>query len=193
MIGRIRKIRDESGASIVMALFLLLIAVTVSTIMLMTALTAVRNVGRVRKQEESYQVVSKAAQYIGDEIQNTKIEKLTDSHTNPDSDLSDLLILAARTIIIDKEVYEHSFYLDIKDKESGEVEMVLVTFRMRTNGHISAECSLKEGEESNYILVVECPGEFVKVEPLGEEPTEYELLKATGYETAKYKITKKEG
>ena len=69
------KIKDNSGVSILLALFFVFIAVMVSTVITSGAATASRNVIYKNNRQNAYLTVYSAAEYIIDDIENAEYRK----------------------------------------------------------------------------------------------------------------------
>ena len=68
MKSMVRKTKDNSGATIIMALLFMLICVTVSTVLLAAAGTVSRDSRRQREQQQAYLTVSSAVNFINHDI-----------------------------------------------------------------------------------------------------------------------------
>lgn len=71
-----RKLKNNSGASILMALLLLLLAALVSAVMLSAATAAARHLRDDRQAQQDYLTVSSAAELIRDSILNDSYQKI---------------------------------------------------------------------------------------------------------------------
>lgn len=68
----VRKTKDNSGVTIIMALLFMLVCVLVSTVLLATAGTASRDVSRQREQQQAYLAVSSAIDLMKNDIENCR-------------------------------------------------------------------------------------------------------------------------
>ena len=70
----VRKTKDNSGVTIIMALLFMPLCVLVSTVLLATAGTASRDISRQRDQQKAYLAVSSAIDFIKNDICNCKYQ-----------------------------------------------------------------------------------------------------------------------
>ena len=71
----VRKTKDNSGVTIIMALLFMLVCVLVSTVLLATAGTASRDVSRQREQQQAYLAVSSAIDLMKNDIENCEFSE----------------------------------------------------------------------------------------------------------------------
>ena len=146
----VRKTKDNSGVTIIMALLFMLVCVLVSTVLLATAGTASRDVRRQRDQQQAYLAVSSAVDFIRNDICNCKYQ------TDPEVQVSAISSAASeeiafgellRTALLDpereKRPYTNSFDLTVENKPGLDVT---VQFSMDKNNAITVTCKSKNTE-----------------------------------------------
>ena len=71
----VRKTKDNSGATIIMALLFMLVCVMISTALIAASGSAARDVNNQREQQKAYLAVSSAIDIMRHDIENTKVYK----------------------------------------------------------------------------------------------------------------------
>ena len=76
-----KKLHDKRGATILMALFLLLLATMVSTVILTAVASVSKHITRDREAQQAYLTVSSAAELLRDSIQSATYDRLDQEET----------------------------------------------------------------------------------------------------------------
>lgn len=149
----IRKTKDNSGATIIMALLFMLICVMISTVLLATAGTASRDVSRQREQQRAYLAVSSAINVLKDEIESCKFSKNFDPdtlvNTKTGSAPSLLLLKTALGNAKSEKATDTSFQLSCNGNEDLNVN---VRFKMTEGCRIYLTCWVGEESTPAYMM-----------------------------------------
>ena len=149
---KMQRLRSERGATILMALLLVLVAVMVSALILSSAVNAVRRVKSDRDAQQDYLTVSSAAELIRDSILHqsyvkTEVREMDkdgnetdqrEDETEPTGLMSAWLTAGARS-----GGCTDTISLTVSDNEkAAALKTVYVRFTMDGNYNITAELSL---------------------------------------------------
>jgi len=151
-----RKTKDNSGATIIMALLFMLICVMVGAILLATAGTAARDVSHQRDQQKAYLAVSSAVSLLKSDIENCKFykgydpEKLEVRVSEKGAAFTPLLKTALGNAKNGKDTDPVSFTLSC-----GDVEKVYVDFSMTAKCRIEVTCTAYKDEAKAYGMTAE--------------------------------------
>ena len=145
----VRKTKDNSGVTIIMALLFMLVCVLVSTVLLATAGTAARDVRRQKEQQQAYLAVSSAVELIKNDICNCKYledsESPTVSAVSSETEMafSNLLNEALQSDRSESSFGPKTFVMTVEDKPDLDVS---VQFSMDKNNAITVTCKSKNTE-----------------------------------------------
>ena len=161
------KIKDNSGVSILLALFFVFIAVMVSTVITSGAATASRNVIYKNNRQNAYLTVYSAAEYIIDDIENAEYRKGKPSSELTASEgtavvFADLLKAGIDRVQENKELPEGtgtpfitSFSVEAGSTDGYTFEPVRVDFQMKDNYDIKMDLCLADATmDTNYNMTV---------------------------------------
>ncbi len=87
-----KKLHDKRGATILLALFLLLLATMVSTVILTAVASVSKHITRDREAQQAYLTVSSAAELLRDSIQSARYDRLDQEETTYKQNGRDLVV-----------------------------------------------------------------------------------------------------
>ena len=188
-----KKLKNNSGATILMALLLILLAMAVGAAILTAAVSAAHHMKSDREAQQNYLTVSSAAELIRDSIAGDKYERtMTETHTaNTDEEGHTTYTVSYSTNVTNptgimgqwlsaciEDGSENVQYASLKDfKDTIEVDLkidedtslrtVRADFFAQKDGQIQVQLSLKpeEGKTDDCRMTLTMQGTLTQADP----------------------------
>lgn len=189
-----KKLKNNSGATILMALLLILLAMAVGAAILTAAVSAAHHMKSDREAQQNYLTVSSAAELIRDSIAGDKYERtMTETHTaNTDAEGNTTYTVLREAKVTDppkgimgqwlsaciENGNENNEYASLKDfRDTIEVDLkidedtslrtVKAVFSAQKDGKIQVELYLKpeEGKTDDCRMTLTMQGTLTKADP----------------------------
>ena len=189
-----KKLKNNSGATILMALLLILLAMAVGAAILTAAVSAAHHMKSDREAQQNYLTVSSAAELIRDSIAGDKYERtMTETHTavrDTDGNITGENVSYSTNVtnptgimgawlsacIEDGEKkdkyaslkdFRDTIEVDLKIDEDTSLRTVTAVFSAQKDGKIQVELSLKpeEGKMDDCRMTLTMQGTLTKADP----------------------------
>lgn len=189
-----KKLKNNSGATILMALLLILLAMAVGAAILTAAVSAAHHMKSDREAQQNYLTVSSAAELIRDSIAGDKYERtMTETHTavrdtdgnitgenvsystnvtNPTGIMGQWLSACIENGSDNNEYaslkdFRDTIEVDLKIDEDTSLRTVTAVFSAQKDGKIQVELSLKpeEGKTNDCRMTLTMQGTLTKADP----------------------------
>ena len=189
-----KKLKNNSGATILMALLLILLAMAVGAAILTAAVSAAHHMKSDREAQQNYLTVSSAAELIRDSIAGDKYERtMTETHTavrDTDGNITGENVSYSTNVtnptgimgawlsacIEDGEKkdkyaslkdFRDTIEVDLKIDEDTSLRTVKAVFSAQKDGKIQVELSLKpeEGKMDDCRMTLTMQGTLTKADP----------------------------
>lgn len=189
-----KKLKNNSGATILMALLLILLAMAVGAAILTAAVSAAHHMKSDREAQQNYLTVSSAAELIRDSIAGDTYERtMTETHTavrdtdgnitgenvsystnvtNPTGIMGAWLSACIENGSDNNEYaslkdFRDTIEVDLKIDEDTSLRTVTAVFSAQKDGKIQVELSLKpeEGKTNDCRMTLTMQGTLTKADP----------------------------
>lgn len=158
-----KKCKNTSGASILIALFFLLLCALAGSVILSAASVSSGRLSNLKKNEQSYYTVSSAARLVKQELEEEKYERyqmfsedgtlLDDKcYEVPKKELKDFLKKATDTVFDTKDSYEDTWTVETSETV---IRDVVAQFSMDKQYNITVTLS-----EGNAVCILKIPATF---------------------------------
>ena len=188
-----KKLKNNSGATILMALLLILLAMAVGAAILTAAVSAVHHMKSDREAQQNYLTVSSAAELIRDSIAGDKYERtMTETHTaNTDEEGHTTYTVSYSTNVnyptgimgqwlsaciedgsenvqyASLKDFKDTIEVDLKIDEDTSLRTVRADFFAQKDGQIQVQLSLKpeEGKTDDCRMTLTMQGTLTQADP----------------------------
>lgn len=188
-----KKLKNNSGATILMALLLILLAMAVGAAILTAAVSAAHHMKSDREAQQNYLTVSSAAELIRDSIAGDKYERtMTETHTaNTDEEGHTTYTVSYSTNVnyptgimgqwlsaciedgsenvqyASLKDYKDTIEVDLKIDEDTSLRTVRADFFAQKDGQIQVQLSLKpeEGKTDDCRMTLTMQGTLTQADP----------------------------
>ena len=188
-----KKLKNNSGATILMALLLILLATAVGAAVLTAAVSAARHLRSDREAQQNYLTVSSAAELIRDSIAGDKYERtMTETHTaNTDEEGHTTYTVSYSTNVnyptgimgqwlsaciedgsenvqyASLKDFKDTIEVDLKIDEDTSLRTVRADFFAQKDGQIQVQLSLKpeEGKTDDCRMTLTMQGTLTQADP----------------------------
>lgn len=188
-----KKLKNNSGATILMALLLILLAMAVGAAILTAAVSAAHHMKSDREAQQNYLTVSSAAELIRDSIAGDKYERtMTETHTaNTDEEGHTTYTVSYSTNVnyptgimgqwlsaciedgsenvqyASLKDFKDTIEVDLKIDEDTSLRTVRADFFAQKDGQIQVQLSLKpeEGKTDDCRMTLTMQGTLTQVDP----------------------------
>lgn len=190
-----KKLKNNSGATILMALLLILLAMAVGAAILTAAVSAAHHMKSDREAQQNYLTVSSAAELIRDSIAGDSYERImTETHTalrdaegniTGEEEISYKAVATPPTGIMGQwlsaciengekrdeyaslKAFSDTIEVDLKIDEDTSLRTVKAVFSAQKDGKIQVELSLKpeEGKTNDCRMTLTMQGTLTKADP----------------------------
>ena len=189
-----KKLKNNSGATILMALLLILLAMAVGAAILMAAVSAAHHMKSDREAQQNYLTVSSAAELIRDSIAGDKYERtMTETHTavrdtdgnitgenvsystnvtNPTGIMGQWLSAciedgSENVQYASLKDFKDTIEVDLKIDEDTSLRTVRADFFAQKDGQIQVQLSLKpeEGKTDDCRMTLTMQGTLTQADP----------------------------
>ena len=189
-----KKLKNNSGATILMALLLILLAMAVGAAILTAAVSAAHHMKSDREAQQNYLTVSSAAELIRDSIAGDKYERtMTETHTahtDAEGNTTYTVLREAKVTDPPKGImgqwlsaciengsdnneyaslkdFRDTIEVDLKIDEDTSLRTVTAVFSAQKDGKIQVELSLKpeEGKTNDCRMTLTMQGTLTKADP----------------------------
>lgn len=189
-----KKLKNNSGATILMALLLILLAMAVGAAILTAAVSAAHHMKSDREAQQNYLTVSSAAELIRDSIAGDTYERtMTETHiahTDAEGNTTYTVLREAKVTDPPKGImgqwlsaciengsdnneyaslkdFRDTIEVDLKIDEDTSLRTVTAVFSAQKDGKIQVELSLKpeEGKTNDCRMTLTMQGTLTKADP----------------------------
>ena len=189
-----KKLKNNSGATILMALLLILLAMAVGAAILTAAVSAAHHMKRDREAQQNYLTVSSAAELIRDSIAGDSYERIMTethtAHTDAEGNTTYTVLREAKVTDPPKGImgqwlsaciengsdnneyaslkdFRDTIEVDLKIDEDTSLRTVTAVFSAQKDGKIQVELSLKpeEGKTNDCRMTLTMQGTLTKADP----------------------------
>ena len=189
-----KKLKNNSGATILMALLLMLLAMAVGAAILTAAVSAAHHMKSDREAQQNYLTVSSAAELIRDSIAGDTYERtMTETHTahtDAEGNTTYTVLREAKVTDPPKGImgqwlsaciengsdnneyaslkdFRDTIEVDLKIDEDTSLRTVTAVFSAQKDGKIQVELSLKpeEGKTNDCRMTLTMQGTLTKADP----------------------------
>ena len=188
-----KKLKNNSGATILMALLLILLAMAVGAAILTAAVSAAHHMKSDREAQQNYRTVSSAAELIRDSIAGDKYERtMTETHTaNTDEEGHTTYTVSYSTNVnyptgimgqwlsaciedgsenvqyASLKDFKDTIEVDLKIDEDTSLRTVRADFFAQKDGQIQVQLSLKpeEGKTDDCRMTLTMQGTLTQADP----------------------------
>lgn len=189
-----KKLKNNSGATILMALLLILLAMAVGAAILTAAVSAAHHMKSDREAQQNYLMVSSAAELIRDSIAGDTYERtMTETHTahtDAEGNTTYTVLREAKVTDPPKGImgqwlsaciengsdnneyaslkdFRDTIEVDLKIDEDTSLRTVTAVFSAQKDGKIQVELSLKpeEGKTNDCRMTLTMQGTLTKADP----------------------------
>ena len=171
-----KKVKNNSGATILMALLLILLATAVGAAVLTAAVSAARHLRSDREAQQNYLTVSSAAELIRDSIAGDKYTRtMTETYTEPKDDDGNITYTVTYSTDVKSptgimkewlsaciedggekdryasfKAFSDTIEVDLKIDDNTSLRTVTAAFSAREDGQIQVQLSLKPEAGKTY-------------------------------------------
>lgn len=189
-----KKLKNNSGATILMALLLILLAMAVGAAILTAAVSAAHHMKSDREAQQNYLTVSSAAELIRDSIAGDSYERIMTethtAHTDAEGNTTYTVLREAKVTDPPKGImgqwlsaciengsdnneyaslkdFRDTIEVDLKIDEDTSLRTVTAVFSAQKDGKIQVELSLKpeEGKTNDCRMTLTMQGTLTKADP----------------------------
>ena len=189
-----KKVKNNSGATILMALLLILLATAVGAAVLTAAVSAARHLRSDREAQQNYLTVSSAAELIRDSIAGDSYERIMTethtAHTDAEGNTTYTVLREAKVTDPPKGImgqwlsaciengsdnneyaslkdFRDTIEVDLKIDEDTSLRTVKAVFSAQKDGKIQVELYLKpeEGKTDDCRMTLTMQGTLTKADP----------------------------